>query len=218
VGSLREPKAEAYHEWARTQRHERVATEECAATRRPPRALLVVLALVASCSVGHGDGDFGGTIDIAECRQGSYELNPTVFFAESAEQLLRIRVQRGSDVEVRSDGLAVLVEDATLIQQMHLGQQLSVAPGSKPRVDVSVYLNDTCPAERNRTPVTLAAVSGSIRFTAIYAARVSKDQVRIAAELTNVRFEDPRTPERFAELSGSFDFLYVRGSPAQRFP
>jgi len=182
------------------------------------RLLFGLLTLLASCSVGHGDGDLGGVITIAGCREGTYELNPTVFFAESAEQLLRIRVQRGSDVEVRSDGLAVLVEDSALVKKMHLDQDLNVAPGSTPRVDVSVYLNDTCPAERNRTPVTLPAVSGSIRFTAIYAARANKDQVRIAAELTNVRFEDPRTPERFAELSGSFDFLYVRGSPAQRFP
>ena len=53
---------------------------------------------------------------------------------------------------------------------------------------------------------------------AIYAPEVNKDQVRIAAELTNVRFEDPRNDDRFAVLSGRFDFLYVRGSPAQRFP
>jgi hypothetical protein len=168
--------------------------------------------------VGHGVGEVSGTITIAKCREGSYELHPTVFFAESAEELLKIRIQRGSDVEVRSDGMSLLVEDAALVKRMYIGQSIEVALEDEPRIDVSLYLNETCPAERDRTPVALAAVSGSVRFTAIYAPEVNKDQVRIAAELTNVRFEDPRVDDRFAVLSGRFDFLYVRGSPAQRFP
>jgi hypothetical protein len=183
------------------------------------RLLLPLVAVLSfACSVGHGEGDVDGTISIAKCRTGTYELHPTVFFAESAEELLKIRIQRGSDVEVRSDGLSVLVEDAALIKRMYLDQDVQVAIEDEPRIDLSIYLNETCPAERDRTPVTLAAVSGSVRFTAIYAPEISKDQVRIAAELTNVRFEDPRVDDRFAVLNGRFDFLYVRGSPAQRFP
>jgi hypothetical protein len=191
--------------------------ERRANTLRSGLSLLLLMVVVA-CSVGHGEGEVGGTINIAECRTGEYELHPTVFFAESAEELLKIRIQRGSDVEVRSDGLSVLVEDATLVKRMFLDQSVQVAIDDEPRIDLSLYLNETCPAERDRTPVTLAAVSGSVRFTAIYAPEVSKDQVRIAAELTNVRFEDPRVDDRFAVLNGRFDFLYVRGSPAQRFP
>jgi len=180
--------------------------------------LSLPLLLSIACSVGHGEGEVGGTISIAECSVGAYELHPTVFFAESAEELLKIRIQRGSDVEVRSDGLSVLVEDAALVKRMFLDQSVQVAVDDEPRIDLSIYLNETCPAERDRTPVALAAVSGSVRFTAIYAPEVSKSQVRIAAELTNVRFEDPRVDDRFAVLNGRFDFLYVRGSPAQRFP
>lgn len=178
----------------------------------------LLLGLLASCSVGHGEGNLDGDIAIVGCREGAYELSPTVFFAESAEKLLRIRVQRGSDVEVRSDGLTVLVEDATLVKRMYLGQEIDLASPTGPRVDVSLYLNDTCPAERNRTPVALAAVSGSVRFASIYAPKVDKDAVQIALELTDVRFEDPRTADRSAVMNGVLDFLYVRGSPAQRFP
>ena len=195
-------------------------SRERGARERPQKvgSWLCWLLLSVACSVGHGEGEVAGTINIAECRTGSYELQPTVFFAESAEELLKIRIQRGSDVEVRSDGMSVLVEDAALIKRMFIDQNVQVALEDEPRIDVSLYLNETCPAERDRTPVALAAVSGSVRFSAIYAPEVSKDEVRIAAELTNVRFEDPRTDDRFAVLNGRFDFLYVRGSPAQRFP
>lgn len=184
------------------------------------RALTSLGALaLTTCSVGHGSGTVGGTISIADCRrEAAYELRPSSFFAQAVEQLLKIRLQRGSDMEIRSDGLAVLVEDATTVKRAYLGLPLPVGPQFKPTIDVSLYLNESCPAERDKTPVALSAVSGTITFHAIYAPRVDKDEVRIAAELTQVRFEDPRTTERWAELSGEFDFLYVRGSPAQVFP
>jgi len=179
----------------------------------------LVLLAAQSCSVGHGDGDISGTVAISGCEvKGRYDLSPTAFFAQATEQLLRIRVQRGSDLEVRSDGLAVLVEDATLVKREYVGRTLSVSPMATPRIDLSLFLNDSCPPGRDETPVVLAAVSGSIRFDEIYAPQVDEDEVQITAVIENVRFEDPRNAERWAELSGNFDFLYVRGSPAQRFP
>ncbi|HEX5659414.1 MAG TPA: hypothetical protein VFX59_19600 [Polyangiales bacterium] len=182
--------------------------------------------LLGSCSVGHGDGEVDGVVSIDGCRrEGPYQLRPTVFFAETVEQVLKIRIQRGSDIEVYSDGIGVLVDDAALVRRAYLGQAIEVAapldgPAERdvPHVDVTLFLNESCPAERTRTPVTLSAVSGTIRFAAIYAPKVDKDDVRIAAELENVRFEDPRVDDRWAVLNGRFDFLYVRGSPAQRFP
>ncbi len=184
-------------------------------------ALVMGAALwLPACSVGHGSGDISGTISIAGCRgEGRYDLEPTAFFAQAVEQVLRIRVQRGSDLEVMSDGLAVLIEDVTEVKRRHLGQAIDVAPGGDgPRVDVSVYLNETCPHGRDRTPVVLGAVSGTIRLNAVYAPQVDRDEVEIDAVLEQIRFEDPRNPERWAVLSGQFNFLYVRGSPAQRFP
>ena len=175
--------------------------------------------MLASCSVGHGTGEIGGTVSIEGCRaEGPWQLRPTSFFADAPEQLLSVRIQRGSDVEVRSDGLALLVDDAARVQRELLEQDIEIGSDGSPSVDVSLYLNESCPAERDKTPVALSAVSGTIRFHDIYAPRASKKNVRIAAELTNVRFEDRRNPERWAELSGQFDFLYTRGSPAQLFP
>ncbi|MDB4991515.1 MAG: hypothetical protein JWN04_6693 [Myxococcaceae bacterium] len=184
------------------------------------RCGLVALAwLLASCSVGHGSGEITGTVSVPQCRpEGEYELRPTSFLAESAEQVLELRLQRGSDTEMLSDGVSLLVDDAAAVETMLLNQDIPVAIDADPRIDLTFYLNATCPADRDQTPVVLSAVSGSVRFSHIYAPRVNKSQVRIAAELSNVRFEDPRTDQRWAVLNGSFDFLYVRGSPAQRFP
>ena len=181
--------------------------------------MLSMASVLGACSVGHGTGEIDGTLSIPGCRnEGTYELRPTAFLAEATEQVLEVRVQRGSDTEMLSDGVSVLVDDAAVVEQMLLDMDLPVAVDADPRIDLTFYLNDTCPAARTKTPVVLSAVSGTVRFSHIYAPRLNKDQVRIAAELSNVRFEDPRTDERWAELSGSFDFLYVRGAPAQRFP
>lgn len=178
-------------------------------------ALLV--ASSAACSVGHGEGELNGTVSIPDCRSGEYRLEPSAFFGQAVENLLRLRVQRGSDLEVRSDGLAVLVSDASQVKREFLNRPINVAEVPA-RVSVSLYLNASCPTGRDKTPVVLPAVSGTIRFEAIYAPRVNDDEVQISAELQDIRFEDPRNPERTAELSGFFDFLYVRGSPSQRFP
>jgi hypothetical protein len=167
--------------------------------------------------VGHGEGDLVGNVSIPGCFSGPYELGPSAFFGQAIEQLLRIRVQRGSDLEINSDGLAVLVADATKLKREFLKADIDIA-GNEPRVDLSFYLNESCPPGRDKTPVVLPAVSGTIRFDAIYAPQVNEDQVQITATMTDVRFEDPRNPARSAKLNGSFDFLYVRGSPSQRFP
>ncbi len=182
------------------------------------RVVLGLCGLLAgSCSVGHGDGELRGTLSIPGCRSGEYSLEPSAFFGQAVEQLLRIRLQRGSDLEVRSDGLAVLVSDANEVKRELLDQDIDVAE-DPPRVLVSLYLNESCPPDRDKTPVVLPAVSGAIRFEAIYAPQVKANEVQIAAELRDLRFEDPRNPGRTALLNGYFDFLYVRGSPAQRFP
>ena len=178
-----------------------------------------MIAAVQACSVGHGQGELTGSVQVAGCLATTrYDLGPSAFLAQTVEKLLRIRVQRGGDLEVRSDGIAILVEDSSAVKNEYLGESISLAPDTEPRIDVSVYLNESCAAGRDNTPVVLSAVSGTIRFDAIYAPKVNSGEVEISAVLENVRFVDPRNTERSAELSGNFDFLYVRGSPAQRFP
>lgn len=184
-------------------------------------ALVSVVALsLPACSVGHGSGELSGTLTIKGCRrEGPYTLAPDAFFAQTSEELLSIRVQRGGDIEVYSDGITVLVNDASLLKRELLGQEIDLAGRAEPLVSSTAFFNETCPSQRDKIPVLLEAVSGTIRFDAIYAPRVAKREVRITAELAQVVFRDPDQPEdRWAELSGNFDFLYVRGSPAQHFP
>lgn len=217
MASLRERRARAARlDAARTPVH--AGAPVSLAPRLRALALASFAWALGSCSVGHGDGDVAGQLFVAHCRAGAYSLNPTAFFAQAVEEVLRISVQRGSDTEMHSDGLAVLVEDAARVKRELLDRDLPIGPDADPAIDLTLYLNESCPAERDKTPVVLSGVRGTIRFSALYAPRVNKDQVRISAEFTGVRFEDPRTPERWAELDGNFDFLYVRGRPAQRFP
>jgi hypothetical protein len=178
------------------------------------------LLVLAACSVGHGKGQLEGTLEIEGCRRaGPYALVPNAFFAQAEEELLKIRVQRGGDIEVYSDGVALLVEDSSQLKREYLNAALPLGTDAEPRVSVTAYFNDSCPPGRDKTPVVLKAVSGTVRFTYIYAPKVTPDDVRISAVLDRVRFEDEENPEgRWAELSGDFDFLYVRGSPAQPFP
>jgi hypothetical protein len=186
--------------------------------------LLALVALVSSltpaCSVGHGEGHLSGTLSIPGCRRnGVFALAPDTFFAQTAEQLLSIRVQRGGSIEVYSDGIAVLVKNASLLKNELLGQDIDLAGRVEPLVSATAYFNETCPSDRDKIPAVFEAVSGTIRFDAIYAPRVASKEVRITAELTDVVFRDLEQPDkRWAELSGTFDFLYVRGSPAQHFP
>jgi hypothetical protein len=173
-------------------------------------------ALCGACSVGHGSGELVGKVAVPGCLVNDhYSLTPTSFFAEAIQQLLSIRVQRGSDLEVVSDGLDVLVHDANQVERKWLGKTLDI---TKAGVDMTFYLNESCPAGRDKTPIALQAVSGTIRFDDIYAPQVDSSAVEIKAELNDVRFEDSTDGTRSAELSGNFDFLYVRGRPAQRYP
>ncbi len=178
------------------------------------------VALCLSCSVGHGDGHLEGSVYIEGCRRaGAYTLAPNSFFAQTAEKLLSLRVQRGGDIEVFSDGITVLIKDAALLKRDYLGTAIDLADGGAPGVSATAYFNETCPSRRDKVPAILKAVSGTITFAAVYAPKVNEDDVRITAKLEQARFEDGEDPEaRWAELTGDFDFLYVRGSPAQHFP
>jgi hypothetical protein len=227
-----------------------------------------VLAFAAhGCSVGAGTGEVTGTAQLAGCfPEGAYVLAPNAFFAQATEQLLTLRVQRGSEIENESDGVAVSVRDSTEIAERWLGRDipLRVVPrattwydgGSEadaggvrdaattdvdagasasgaassdaavdaasaadaPIVDVTAYFNETCPPGRTKSPMVLQAVSGTIRFDAIYAPEKSRGKVRILGTITGARFARNGDADSYAQLDGSFDFLYVRGRPAQRFP
>jgi hypothetical protein len=226
------------------------------------RAYAAALACaVSGCSVGAGTGEVTGTAELAGCfPEGAYVLAPNAFFAQATEQLLTMRIQRGSEIENESDGLAVSVRDSAEIAESWLGRDipLRVVPrvtswydagstddagtgpsdagasdasasdadaaveapsaGDAPIVDVTAYFNETCPPGRTKSPMVLQAVSGTIRFDAIYAPEKSREKVRILGTITGARFARNADDSSYAELDGTFDFLYVRGRPAQRFP
>jgi len=176
-------------------------------------------ALVGGCTIGSGEGEVRGTVTALSCGLdgADYDLQPTFFGSSPVEEQLEIRVQRGSDLEGKSDGIAILVADAALVRGELLGTQLPFEEGGMVRMNV--YLNGSCPVDRRHGPVNYEAVSGSILFDNIYAPLLTEDDNEVAARFEDVLLVDPVAAEtRNALLSGHFRFLHNRGRPAQRFP
>jgi hypothetical protein len=122
-------------------------------------------------SLGNGTGCVTGVLNVPDCWSGNFNLQPDFFvgvpYQAPGVSSLDIRVQRGSDFETFSDGLAVLVDDVTAIRPGPdggtglYGVPLSVsipagvtAPGvplaANPNpspVHVSLYLQNSCQTE-----------------------------------------------------------------------
>jgi hypothetical protein len=189
----------------------------------PTAALGLAASLAAACSVGVGSGEVTGQVSAPECGlEGEpFDLAPSFFAADPVEEILEIRVQRGSDFEDTSDGLLITVRDANQVKE-RLGEPLAIgAAGSNALVELSLYLNATC-TDRFEAPPVFVGRAGTITFSSIYAPQVSESEVETAATFTNVQFDDGRDPGgrdmRNATLSGEFRFLFNRGRPIQRFP
>ncbi len=218
--------------------------------RRPRVAPLAAAGLAlgsAACSVGDGTGDVSGDVHIEDCWDGFYDLRPTFFGANPYDDDLAIRIQRGEEPTLVSDGIALLVRDISEVREQRLGQPLSlglppgVAPSGYPLPDIpaavdaslTLYLNFTCRGEN----ATVSAVEGSLYFDELFSGDPNEDSA--AARRTHGWFDakliDPRqaTPnpdaapgepsyrfpeELMSELSGEFWFVFHRGTPAQPFP
>lgn len=182
-------------------------------------AALAGFLIATGCSVGSGDGDVFGTVSAPDCdlEADSYDLNPN-FFAASLidDEQLEIRIQRGGDLERFSDGIVIVVFDTTMVREELLGMPIEL--GESAPVRMTLYMNDTCPLDRDDVPVTYDARKGAIVFRRIYAPDVS-DDADIVGDFTGVVLEDLAEPMiRNAVLDGEFRFFYDRGRPAQRFP
>ena len=120
--------------------------------------------LAAACSQGQGTGIACGTLDVQDCWTGSFNLQPNFFAAVPTQstsstpvQSLQMRLQNGGDTESFSDGIAILVDDISKVQNA-LGQALPVAlpvgvtpPGvpivadaNPAYVHASLYLQKSC--------------------------------------------------------------------------
>jgi hypothetical protein len=82
-------------------------------------AALLGAALASACSgSGDGTGCASGTLNIANCWAGAFDLKPNFFAAipAAAAGSLLIRIQNGSDYESFSDGIAFDIDDIGAIR------------------------------------------------------------------------------------------------------
>lgn len=190
-----------------------------------PRSLLL-LALLAGCSVGEGQGELTANVsitDFCEIEEPALDLAPSFYSGEVTLDQLSVRVQRGSQAEQDADGLIILVRDVNEVKRQRIGLPIPVEADDRALVQMVLYLNGTCPTgfpdEFNENPVVLEGVSGSITFRSIYAPEIDAAATGIEAQIEGVVFEDSELPDqRRATLDGWFSFFYQRGAPAQRFP
>jgi hypothetical protein len=88
----------------------------------PPAMLGALVALaVAACSLGQGQGEVKGVLDVPDCWSGNFDLHPDFFAAvpatapngvQTTTNALEIRIQNGSNFQTFSDGLIIGIDDA----------------------------------------------------------------------------------------------------------
>lgn len=176
--------------------------------------------LFAGCAKGGGEGNAVGQVWAPDCGLDGqpFELNPSFFAMQpsASVEVIDIVVQRGSDLPSFSDGIAVFIAEPEMLKDSMLGTELDFALLASP-AEMTLYLNATCPG-LVELPVVYRAVSGTIRFDALYVPWVDNETKETSAVFTNVELVDNQDPEqRRARLDGSFRFLFERGMPAQLF-
>lgn len=206
-----------------------------------------LLASSLGCSVGQGEGFVrSDDLYVDRCWEGPFDLRPTFFGANPFGDTLTIRVQRGEREIFVSDGFTLLVYDVNAVRssgldtQLQLGLPVGVSPlgfplpdvPSAPAATLSLYLNDSC---RSHNAV-LAAVSGTVTFSKLFSGDPNEDdsEDRITEGSFQATVVDPRHavpdvdadgnatysyPEEYrSEITGAFNFVFHRGTPAQPFP
>lgn len=178
-----------------------------------------VCFVLTGCEVGKGEGEIFGTMQVPQCDlQGDYDLEASYFSAEDREERLDIVVQRGSAVQIRSDGMFIIVTDTNEVFKHWLNQPIAVDDEADSLVQMVFYLNESCDLKWGDTPVALSGVAGTITFEGIYAPE-QNDNEEISATLSDVAFEGASSREEWSgTLGGYFKFTFSRGRPAQRFP
>lgn len=182
-----------------------------------------MIMLCSACVSGQGEGRIEGAVYAEPCELDlpDFIMEPSFFGASAMHGQLEIRLQRTSGLPSDRDAVSITlldVEDAAA----RLGEPLVLGLDPHGEAQMSLLLYEECPLSKSSREATvlLSAVEGEVVFEAIYSPELSGSEgKRIAGSFEGVRFEDPSQPERaHAVLSGSFDFLYNRGRPAQLFP
>jgi hypothetical protein len=206
-----------------------------------------ILLGVAACSVGQGEGSMhSDVLFVDNCWKGPFDLRPTFFGANPFADTLTIRVQRGEQDILVSDGFTMLVYNTSAIRDSGLGMALplglpvGVTPvgfplpevPQSPAASLSLYLNNSCRSQNSQ----LYAVSGSVTFTRLFSGDLneenSEDRITdgfFTATVVDTRFAIPiedaegnptytYPEERMSDVEGDFNFVFHRGTPAQPFP
>lgn len=222
------------------------------ASYRPSRsargvAIASIVLGVGACSVGQGEGFISSDdLFVDNCWQGAFDLRPTFFGANPFADTLTIRVQRGEQDILVSDGFTMLVYNTSEIRESSLGQMLplglpvGVTPVGFPLPEVprapaaslSLYLNNSCRSQNSQ----LYSVSGNVTFTRLFSGDLNEDNSEdritegsFSATVVDTRYAIPTEdaagnpaytypPERMSDVEGAFDFVFHRGTPAQPFP
>lgn len=182
--------------------------------------LWATLLALSGCATGAGEGAATGAVWAPDCElQGEpFDLQPNFFAMDSSSSvdIVDIRLQRGSDSSLLSDGITISIDDAESFQEDLVGVDIDLSLFSQ--VQLTLYLNETC-SDLSEVPVVYRAVSGVVRFDRLYLPGADyNDGTRTIGVFSDVRFADTSEPDtRYAMLSGNFDFLYSSGQPAQPF-
>ena len=135
-------------------------------------APLLVCSLFA-CSVGNGEGELTGVITDPECdlEGAAVDVRPNFFVADDDREGVTIRVQRGGDYLVFSDGLSIGVADAAR-EVERLGTPIAVGPEGDVRM--TFHYSHTCAFDRDRLATVLTAVEGTITLPGEAPQRISR--------------------------------------------
>jgi len=187
-----------------------------------PEASVVLLSalLLGSCAKGSCDTQASGQVWAPDCGLDGqdFDLRPDFCAMQpsASVEIIDIVVQHGSDLKTYSDGISVFIRDPEMLKESMLGTEIELGGLGAP-VDVTLYLNATCPGLLD-LPVVYGAVSGTIRFEELFVPWIDNDNRETRAIFTNVELVDRQdAEERRALLSGDFSFLFERGMPPQLF-
>jgi hypothetical protein len=196
------------------------------------------------CSLGQGEGEVKSNALVAkDCWFDAYDLRPDFFAAVPYRETLQLRVQRGTDLQEVSDGLAVFVEDVERIRKDLLDVPLDVTlspgvlppgatfpsppPEDQPAMHMALYLQRSC----HNQNIILYAVGGTITFRSLFSG--DPNEAEAAEKYTDAEFDvwmgDPRDAPVGAKaneipkdlqsrVTGFFRFYFERGQPGQPFP
>jgi hypothetical protein len=201
--------------------------------------VLLPFFFTAACGVGDGEGWVKSeNLYMTDCWNGRFDLGPDFFAANPSpgSKSLSLRVQRGDDLEERSDGLTVVVNQLSRVRgqvgsDVHVGLPVGVSPPgvpieenpSPPLVSLALYLHGTC----DRQNGTVYSVDGTIHFESLYSGDPNEGDAeqRLTEGSFDAWFADPRelhgpastNPSVMSQVRGYFRFFYQRGQPAQPF-